>query len=58
MEFVPICIECDHFRKSDYCPFYQPIPHEIKNRETKCPHFSGGEYDLFTADAHPKEDHK
>lgn len=47
MEFVPICLECDNFKKCDYCRFFEPIPHKIKNRETQCPYFSGGEYDLF-----------
>lgn len=54
MEFIPICVECNNFRDGDKCPFFAPIPHEIKNREIKCPHFTGGVYDLFTADAYPE----
>lgn len=53
MEFIPICIECNYFQNGNSCPFYKPIPHEIKNREVRCPYFSGGEYELFTADAYP-----
>lgn len=56
MEFVPICLECDNFRKGDRCRFFEPIPHEIKNRENRCPHFSGGEYDLFTAELEVETD--
>lgn len=55
MEFVPICLECKNFHTKDTCPYYDPIPHEIKNRETKCPYFSGGEYDLFSAEAKPND---
>lgn len=56
MEFIPICIECNHFQNGNSCQFYKPIPHEIKNREVRCPYFSGGEYELFTADAYPDEE--
>lgn len=58
MEFVPICLECNHFKKINYCPFYNPIPHEIKNREINCRYFSGGEYGLFTSEARPKTEEK
>lgn len=50
MEFIPICLECDNYQKKDYCPYYQPIPFEIKNREIKCNYFSGGRYDLIGRD--------
>lgn len=47
MEFIPICLECNNFKQYDKCQYYEPIPQKIKNREVKCPHFSGGDYELF-----------
>lgn len=58
MEFIPICLECEHFRRGNKCRFFELIPHKIKNREEKCPYFSGGDYELFTSDAYPNEDNQ
>ena len=55
MQFIPICLECENFITSDKCKIYGVPPFEIKNRETKCPHFTGGEYDLFTKESHIKK---
>lgn len=54
MQFIPICLDCDNFKEKDYCPYYQPIPFEIKNREKECPYFTGGKYDLLAKDAYKK----
>ena len=58
MEFIPICVECDNFYWKDKCPYYNPIPHDIKNREAKCTYFSDGEYELFSAEAYPRKENK
>ena len=47
MEFVPVCLECNNFKENDKCRYYRPIPFSIKNLEKKCPHFTGGEYELL-----------
>jgi hypothetical protein len=47
MEFIPLCLECDNYKNKDYCPYYQPIPYKIKNRETECVYFSEGKYELI-----------
>lgn len=56
MEFTPICLECGYFQKGDKCPYFEVIPHKIKNREKECPHFSGGEHELFVIK--PQKDEK
>lgn len=55
MEFIPICLECENFIKGDKCKIYGIPPFDIKNREKKCPHFTGGEYDLFTKESQPEK---
>lgn len=52
MEYIPICMECHRFQEGDRCPFFEVIPFEIKNRETECPYFDGGEYILYGKDAY------
>lgn len=55
MEYNPICIECNNFEKNDYCPHFQPIPFEIKNREKKCKYYSGGSYILYGENAYKEK---
>jgi hypothetical protein len=52
MEFTPICLDCQNFKKVDFCKYYDPIPFEIKNRQEKCPYYSGGDYNLIAKDAY------
>lgn len=47
MQCVPLCIDCKNWEPNDKCKYYNPIPNEIKLREKKCKHFTGGEYDVF-----------
>ena len=54
MQFVPICLECDNFKKGNVCNVYGTPPFEIKNREKKCPHFTGGKYVLYTKESEPE----
>ena len=56
MEFIPICLECNHFENGDKCPYYDEIPINIKNRETRCDKYSGDEtnYILYTKDSKPQ----
>ena len=58
MEFIPICIECKNFEKGGKCPYFTEIPNAIKNRETRCEHYSGDveDYILYTKDSNPKEE--
>ena len=53
MEFIPICLECENFKNGDKCPFFEPIPTAIKNREIRCEHYSGddSDYVLYTKDS-------
>lgn len=55
MQFIPICLECDKFKKWNVCTVYGTPPFEIKNRETHCPHFTGGEYVLYTKESEPEK---
>lgn len=35
---------------NNYCKYFKTIPHEIKNRTERCPHYDGNEganYELF-----------
>ena len=54
MEYIPICLECENFKKGDKCKYFDPIPFKIKNRETRCKYYSGGEYELYGKNAYPK----
>jgi len=56
MEFIPICLNCENFKKNDKCPYYRPIPFEIKNREKRCNYYKGDEdfYPLYWNDSKPK----
>jgi hypothetical protein len=54
MQFIPICLECDNFKNRDVCIVYKTPPFEIKNREKRCPHFTGEEYVLYTKDSEPE----
>ena len=56
MEFIPICLECEYFQKGNRCKFYNPIPHEIKNREKRCSYFSDEGYELFTEEVYSDEE--
>ena len=58
MQFIPICLECENFKKVNVCTVYGTPPFEIKNREKHCPHFTGGEYVLYTDDSKPTEKNK
>lgn len=55
MEYAPICLECDNFKDGDKCKYFHPIPYKIKNREIRCPYFTGGNYDLLGENAYPKD---
>ena len=58
MEYTPICLECDNFKKGDKCKYYSSIPFKIKNREIRCPYFSGGDYDLLGEGAYLGKENK
>lgn len=58
MQFIPICLECEKFKKNDVCEVYGTPPFDIKNREKRCLHFTGGEYVLYTAESNPRESNK
>lgn len=47
MEFVPICMDCDNFKKGDKCKYFGTPPFEIKYTEKRCPYYTGGEYELL-----------
>ena len=55
MQFIPICLECENFKKWNVCTVYGASPFEIKNREKNCPHFTGGEYVLYTKESEPEK---
>lgn len=55
MQFIPICLECKNFKKENVCLKYGKPPFEIKNREVECEFFTGGEYDLLTAESEPEK---
>lgn len=55
MQFIPICLECENFKKGNVCTVYETPPFEIKNREKHCPHFTGGEYVLYTKESEPEK---
>ena len=58
MQFIPICLECENFKKGNICTVYGTPPFEIKNREKHCPDFTGGEYVLYTDDSKQMEQNK
>lgn len=58
MQFIPICLECENFKKVNVCTVYGKPPFDIKSREKRCPCFTGGEYALYTADSNPRERNK
>lgn len=53
MQFVPICLECDNFKKGDICKVYGTPRFDVKNREKNCQYFTGGKYTLYTKEAYP-----
>ena len=58
MQFIPICLECENFKKVNVCTVYGTPPYEKKNREKHCPHFTGGEYGLYRDDRKQKKKNK
>lgn len=58
MQFIPICLECDNFKNKDICTVYGTPPFNIKNREKRCPYFTGGKYVLYTKESKPEKEKK
>lgn len=50
MQCIPLCLDCKNWGANDKCPYYTPIPPEIKLREQLCTHYTGGEYTVFSGE--------